>query len=680
VLLRSVGLVVLSALLVGLYTCTLPCKAVGSPPAVVWNASFGNGSCEALCITAADAGGFALGGRSRGRGLDAWLMTIDDDGGKALEKAYWWPGDNCAYAITPCRDGGFALVGTGQSPYDTAFVLKVTEDGEAAWHLDYGGRRDVWAEAEARGIAELKDGFLVVGSLSRWTKEAGMDREVVKTDAWIFMVDHEGRMAWNRTYGGWQGDYASSVTATDDGFVVTGYGRSFGPTLNAFILRLNAEGEVIWNRTFDLARYDYLYSATLDPEGHIVAVGHVAGSGALVVMVDPNGNRTWQTIHGDSRHSASSITPVPDGFLVVGTIATDQDQSSIWVLKIDREGHKLWEMMLGGDGIHRGVGIAPIQDGGFMVLGNRGIGDPQMPGELTETYPEIFVLGPEPLGSIVIDPDTVIPGVDDALMITASVSGGERPRIVWVNLSALGLPDYLPLYDDGTHGDLFAADSTYTRSAPITTAPGVPSGRLPVTIHIAWEDGKAWSTRTYCYVFPVREEVIYDENREAWSPVANNAEAHAASDSALSGNLSLLVTPSAGGSIDLVPPGGLPFDIFGYESLELSINPSQGDRMYPRLFMATPGEGIKPQIDLVEQGYSFSSGNWTQVSIPLRELGMLNQPIAYIRIGGHMPESYHLDRVILTTTIPEFLVAACLATIAALLLSRRPRWSLHRRT
>ena len=651
--------------LIGLCFFTLPCLAVFSPPIVIWNRSLGNGSCEAFCITSTPRG-YALGGRSRERGL-AYLLVIDERGEKVLEKTYWWPGDSCAYSIIPCTDGGFAFAGTGQSPYDTSFVLRVSEDGETLWHRGYGGGLGDWARSEARGIVETENGFVVAGTYSRWVARVGVAHEVLKTDIWVFRIDQDGEMVWNKTFGGWLDDYATSITRTGDGFLVTGYGRSFGPRLNAYLMKIDPEGDMVWNQSFDLSSHDYLYQGIMDPDGFIVAAGHAHRMGALVVMVEEDGTRVWETVYGDPDCSAKSITSTPDGgYLLIGS--KGYQNSSIWVSKIDREGHTLWERVFGGNETYRGTGITKTPKGGYMVLGNKGI--EIEPGDLEDTYPEIFVLEPEPVESIAIKPRYMIPGVDKDLIISVVIRDRIKLSTAWINMSSLDLFDYLPLYDDGTHGDMVAGDSTYTRR--IITSPDMPSGRQPVTIHTVLEDGSNWSTRTYCYIFPVVNEDIYDEDFGEWSPVTNNAILATSLDGvALSGNISLVVSPLPGGSLDLIPPGGLTFDAFGFEYLELSINPDQSEEMRPRIFIATSRGGMRTQIDLVDQGYIFSKGNWTQIRIPIQEI--LNQPIQYIRIGGYTPTSYCLDRVKLTTTIPELFTTTCLVTVTALIHQHRTK-------
>jgi hypothetical protein len=64
-------------------------------------------------------------------------------------------------------------------------------------------------------------------------------------------------MLWNKTYGGAQDDIGVSlIQVSDDGFVITGYTSSFGSGLtDVLLIKTDSDGRLQWQKTYGGSNY-----------------------------------------------------------------------------------------------------------------------------------------------------------------------------------------------------------------------------------------------------------------------------------------------------------------------------------------------------------------------------------------------------------------------------------------
>jgi len=170
-------------------------------------------------------------------GEDILLFAMDGAGNILRQKALGGPGDEEAMGLLLLPEGDLILVGTviEQSAGSAdAFVMRL-DGGNPVWSRVLGGAD--WDEA--RDVAHTSDGDLVVVGSTASFGTGGRD-------VWIVKLDGEGRVLWQRTYGGAGDDHASAVKITPDGFIVAaGTTESFGAgESDVWILYLGPDGEV----------------------------------------------------------------------------------------------------------------------------------------------------------------------------------------------------------------------------------------------------------------------------------------------------------------------------------------------------------------------------------------------------------------------------------------------------
>ncbi|MEA3475756.1 MAG: hypothetical protein U9R23_04880, partial [Candidatus Cloacimonadota bacterium] len=112
--------------------------------------------------------------------------------------------------------------------------------------------------------------------------------------------------------------------------------------------------EIEWDKAFGGSGDDVANSIIQTTDGGYAVAGDTYSKGAgdadfWVVKLDKNGNRMWdKTFGGSSLDVAKSIIQTKDdGFAVVGYTyskgAGRPDFSDFWVIKLNKKGKKIWD-------------------------------------------------------------------------------------------------------------------------------------------------------------------------------------------------------------------------------------------------------------------------------------------------------------------------------------------------
>lgn len=307
---------------------------LGDDGSIVWQNTYGGGSHDfGQSLVPTQDGGCVVGGYTTSFGAganDMWVLKLAADGTVEWQKTYGGPLNDYLFAVEQTSDGGYLLVGrtesTGAGSYD-AWVLKLNSDGTIVWQKTYGGGGIEYA----RAAHEVSFGGYVVAGYSDSFGAGGYD-------FWVLRLNPDGTIAWQKTYGGTSSDQAFSVDETTDGrVVVAGHTLSFGSGLtDAWILKLNPDGTVDWQRTFGGSQEDYVTSIRQVPSGELVAAGRTQsfGSGMTdiwVLRLNPSGTLpplggTTSIIPTDSSGTStdSSVTGSNTSIVASGTSVVPQ--------------------------------------------------------------------------------------------------------------------------------------------------------------------------------------------------------------------------------------------------------------------------------------------------------------------------------------------------------------------
>ena len=334
-------------------------------------------------------------------GGDVWALKLDNMGAIQWKKCYGGSTDDRAYACEQTADGGYILAGHTLSnnwdvsgnhgDYD-AWVLKLSPSGIIQWQKCLGG--SLWDEAW--DIKQTPDGgYIVVGHSNSTDGDLTVNHG--GADYWVVKLSSLGNLEWQKTYGGSARDFARSVALTSDGgYIVAGDAWSDdGHVTNSqgnadfWILKLDSEGKMEWEKAFGGTNLDRANEVQQTKDGGYIVAGltrsnngHVTGSHGgydfWAIKLNKSGDIEWKkALGGSGEDSGQSIQQTSDdGYIMVGhTESTDGDVASndggadLWMVKLSASGTLEWEMAIGGTMAEVGISIKQTTDGGFVTTG-----------------------------------------------------------------------------------------------------------------------------------------------------------------------------------------------------------------------------------------------------------------------------------------------------------------------
>ena len=391
-----------------------------------WAKTYGGSSSEyAFSIQQTSDDGYIVAGITWSFGAggdDVWVLKLDTIGNVIWQKTYGGSDDETAYSIQQTTDGGYIVAGStsfGAGKSDI-WVLKLDGNGNILWQKTYGGTSDDLAKS----IQQTTDGgYIIAGYTYSFGAGAG--------DSWVLKLDSSGNVVWQKTYGGNENDGGTSIQqTTDGGYIVAGGTSSFGAGAggDSWVLKLDSSGNVVWQKTYGGSELEYASSIQQtfnqdgEPDGYIVAgptssfgVGY--GYNFLVLKLDSQGGVSWQKAYGGSgMDDAWSIYQTSDrGYIVTGytnSYGAGGNDNDIWILKLDSNGNVIWQKTYGGSDYENAFSIQQTTDGGYIVAGSTD--------SFGAGYEDFWVLKLDSNGEM---PDCDIIGGSDAIVSNTSVSG-----------------------------------------------------------------------------------------------------------------------------------------------------------------------------------------------------------------------------------------------------------------
>jgi len=242
------------------------------------------------------------------------------------------------------------------------------EHGHIVWDKTYGGYEDDYLSSI---VLTPDGGALLAGKTS--SKGAG------HTDMYLVRVDKEGNQLWDKTYGGVdKEDVASIVLTPDGGALLAGMFRSKDSIKpGMYLIKVDENGEQLWDNNYGTSNYDALSSIALTPDGGALLGGTSRPEGRTVsdmylVKIDQNGNQLWDKSYGNVNEAdyITSLAVTPDGVLLGGFTLKGQRDFEMYLVKVNLDGTPIWEKHYGANTNEEFMwSIAPTKDGGALLGG-----------------------------------------------------------------------------------------------------------------------------------------------------------------------------------------------------------------------------------------------------------------------------------------------------------------------
>ncbi|AZA80555.1 secretion protein [Chryseobacterium lactis] len=367
----------------------------------VWEKYFSGQNHDYLSSTVTTQdGGFLLAGTSySGKGLDKkedskggsdiWIIRINEFGDELWQKTLGSSSDEEARAVIQTTDLGFFIAGSFVSAQDSklkgygskdVLITRLDKDGKELSQLILGGR----GLDEVEKMIPTKDGGALLGIYSRSTaisnqqsvmsnkEQSGTKSSSIaisqmpkasgnfgEGDYWIVKLDKNGKVEWEKNFGGEGDDHIRTLALTSNGFIIGGESRSersgnksvgIEDGTDLWLISLNERGDEQWQKSYTFGKRDILMGMNVisgESTKGILLGGYTQSEGRVekddetfwMLYLDGNGNEQWRKhVNGESRQKEERLADLKlnrDGSIILaGTSATELGKENWKIIKL----------------------------------------------------------------------------------------------------------------------------------------------------------------------------------------------------------------------------------------------------------------------------------------------------------------------------------------------------------
>ncbi|BFO64341.1 T9SS type A sorting domain-containing protein [Chryseobacterium sp. KCF3-3] len=402
-----------------------------------WEKYFSGSNHDYLSATfTTQDGGFLLAGTSySGKGLDKkddskggsdiWLIRINEFGDELWQKTLGSSSDEEATAVIETTDLGFFVAGNVQNStkgYGSKDVLitKLDKDGKELSQLILGGK----GLDEVEKMIPTRDGGALLGIYSRSSEvrvsgsEQGsrmrgagsasnvqnpnpVSRNSKQTenfgegDYWIVKLDKDGKVEWEKNFGGKGDDHLRTLALTSTGFIIGGESRSersgnktvgIEEGTDLWLIALNERGDEQWQKSYNFKNRDILMGMSVvsgrledgsEKSKGILLGGYTQAEGRIqsddetfwMLYLDQNGNEQWRKhVKGESRQKEERLSDLKlnrDGSIILAGTSAEELGKENW--KIVKLGDKQVDQLIEKYDIK--IYPNPVSDYAYVEIG-----------------------------------------------------------------------------------------------------------------------------------------------------------------------------------------------------------------------------------------------------------------------------------------------------------------------
>ena len=347
----------------------------------VWEKYFSGQNHDFLSATVAtQEGGFLLAGTSySGKGLDKkedskggsdiWLIRINEFGDELWQKTLGTTQDEEARAVIQTTDLGFFVAGNVQNSAKgfgskDVLISRLDKNGKELSQLIIGGK----GLDEVEKMIPTLDGGALLGMYSRSTAGGSKKTENFgEGDFWVVKLSKEGKVEWEKNFGGKGDDHLRTLAMTTSGFIVGGESRSersgnktagIEEGTDIWLISLNERGEELWQKSYNFKNRDVLMGMNViqrkdereknkDLTQGILLGGYTQAEGRIeaedetfwMLYLNQDGNEQWRKhVKGESRKKEERLSDIKlnrDGSIILaGTSAEELGKENWKIIKL----------------------------------------------------------------------------------------------------------------------------------------------------------------------------------------------------------------------------------------------------------------------------------------------------------------------------------------------------------
>ncbi|MFT7251770.1 MAG: hypothetical protein ACI9FW_001514 [Flavobacterium sp.] len=212
-------------------------------------------------------------------------LKLDANGNKLWDKYFGGTQNDRVFDVVEANDGGFVMVGYSESSnfdvndnhgsYDY-WVVKINAIGDLIWKKSYGGSE----LDQAYGIVKnLNNTYLITGTSNSMDGDISLNKGA--NDVWVINIDDNGALLWEKSFGGSGFDTSNSIRMISNGnFLISGHTRSVDGQITEnkgendfWAFTISPNGKMLWQKTFGGSNFDFSYDAVELKDKGFVIVG-----------------------------------------------------------------------------------------------------------------------------------------------------------------------------------------------------------------------------------------------------------------------------------------------------------------------------------------------------------------------------------------------------------------------
>ncbi|MDR2354295.1 MAG: T9SS C-terminal target domain-containing protein [Deltaproteobacteria bacterium] len=335
-----------------------------------WQKTFGgNGFDSATSIQETSDGGLIIAATGESEEGNACIFKLDSAGNLEWQKTFGGSEIEDSFLIRETSNGEFLTVGSSYSnDGDVAenhgesdiWIIKLDPQGNILWTKSLGG---AGSDIASSLLVNSDQEFIIAGY--SYSNNADVSGNHGSSDAWIVKMDALGNIQWQKSFGGSDKDFANSIQETSDGgFIVAGNTLSSDGDVSKnqgksdiWVFKLDPQGNLSWQKTFGGSDEDEAKSIQVTPDGGFVVAGMSRSQDGDVTQnfgdydywllkLDSQGDLEWQKSYGGSgSDEANSLLVTADGGFIIagesnskdGDITQNNGDDDFWIIKLDGE-------------------------------------------------------------------------------------------------------------------------------------------------------------------------------------------------------------------------------------------------------------------------------------------------------------------------------------------------------
>lgn len=341
----------------------------------------GTASDEGKSVRQTSEGGYIIAGTTTSYGSggrDILVIKTNSIGDTTWTRTYGDSnGNEYGYCIQLTNDGGYIVSGSSQNFFsgeEDMYLLKLKANGDTTWTRNYGGN----GFEGGYYVQQTSDGGYIMSGQTPAFGAGGFDVYLVKINA-------NGSIAWTKTYGGLDAEYANAVQQTSDGgYIITGSnGNTFGfGGSDFYLIKTDSLGNHIWSKTYGDTGFEEGKAVKQTTDGGYIIAGSSEntlgplGPNFCLIKTNSVGDTLWAKLYGGSMiDECYDVQQTSDGgYIMVGksfSFSTNGDYD-VYVVKVNSQGIEQWSKTYGGSTTNHneiGYSIQQTSDKGFIITG-----------------------------------------------------------------------------------------------------------------------------------------------------------------------------------------------------------------------------------------------------------------------------------------------------------------------